>query len=144
MVFKDISKRRTYCRRACRSPTTDEIWLQSQCQQVAEFFKDVNSATPSQECVSLYQYLSAKDDKRTREQVLQAEQRLKSMCTLPAYSRLMHQSGKPLIPHFIPQYFQAYTATAELFQPQLSAVSVACAEWRRGLDQQCIRLVSTA
>jgi len=26
------------------SPTTDEIWLQSQGQRVAEFFKDVNSA----------------------------------------------------------------------------------------------------
>ena len=24
------------------SPTTDEIWLQSQCQRIAEFFKDMN------------------------------------------------------------------------------------------------------
>jgi len=43
----------------------------------------------------LYQYSSAKDDERTREQVLQAEQRLKSMCTLLVYSMLMQQSGKP-------------------------------------------------
>ena len=78
-----------------RTCATYEIWLQSQCQRVAEFFKDVNSATLRQEFVSLYQYLSAKDNKRTREEVLQAEQRLKSMCTLSAYSMLMQQSGKP-------------------------------------------------
>jgi len=42
-----------------------------------------------------------------------------------------HAVIRQTIPHFIPQYCQAYTATQELFQPhqpQLSAVSVACAE----------------
>ena len=55
----------------------------------------MDSAKLSEEFVSLYQYLSAKDDKRTREEVQQAEQKLKSMCTLSAYSMLMLQSGKP-------------------------------------------------
>jgi len=75
----------------------------------------VKSATLSQEFVSLYQYLSANDDERTREQVLQAEQRLKSMCTISAYSMLMHAAIGQTIPHFIPQYFQAYTATLESY-----------------------------
>jgi hypothetical protein len=78
----------------------------------------VNSATLSQEFVSLYQYLSAKDDKRTREEVLQAEQRLKSMCTLSAYSMLMQQSGKPfrtLFPNIVKliQLLTVIPATAE-------------------------------
>jgi len=81
----------------------------------------MDSAKLSEEFVSLYQYLSAKDDKRTREEVQQAEQKLKSMCTLSAYSMLMLQSGKPfrtLFPNIVKliqllSVIPATSATAE-------------------------------
>jgi hypothetical protein len=105
------------------------MWLQRQCQRVAEFFKEVNSATLSQEFALLYQYLSAKDDKQTREEVLQAEQKHKSMCSLSAHSMLMQQSGKPfrtLFPNVV-KLIQLHSELFQPHQPQLSAVSVACA-----------------
>jgi len=71
----------------------------------------------------LYQYLSAKDDKRTREKFYKPNRGLSRcvMCTLSAYSMLMQQSGKPfrtLFPNIVKliqllRVIPATSATAE-------------------------------